>query len=181
LRQLVEELRALRGSLDLLPRHKVEADFASHVLRRAEREMLASGDAGSSGSNGGAPADGALPNRPVSATEPARQPRDWKRRARRPLIYAAVAIAAAILIMVANADRSKDRDVVLAPGHRQQIAPPEGEISAQPASGSLAKSAPTANGQIGAEKDRGIVLDRESKLPDRRTSSCGADLSPSPR
>ena len=49
LRQLVEELRALRGSLDLLPRHRLEADFADHVLRRAEREVLTAGD-GASGS-----------------------------------------------------------------------------------------------------------------------------------
>src|ERR1700686_4983185 len=53
LRQLVEELRALRGSLDLLPRHRLEADFADRVLRRAEREMLVSGNDGSNGDPSG--------------------------------------------------------------------------------------------------------------------------------
>jgi anti-sigma factor RsiW len=39
LRQLVEELRALRGSLNLLPRYQLEPDFAERVLRRAEQRM----------------------------------------------------------------------------------------------------------------------------------------------
>jgi negative regulator of sigma E activity len=174
LRQLVEELRALRGSLDLLPRHKLEADFASHVLRRAEREMLASADTGTSGSNSGAPAAVAAPTRSTSPVELSRDPRDWRRRARRPLIYAAVAIAAAILIMVANPDRSKDKEVAQAPNRPKQVAPPEGELSARPSSGSLAKSAPTVNAQIEAEQDRNIILDRELKLRD----SAGAPKAP---
>ena len=49
LRQLVEELRALRGSLDLLPRYQLEPDFAERMLRRAEQRMLIGGDGGSSG------------------------------------------------------------------------------------------------------------------------------------
>jgi len=39
-RRLLEELRAVRGALQGLPRQHLEADFADRVLRRAEREML---------------------------------------------------------------------------------------------------------------------------------------------
>jgi hypothetical protein len=66
--------------------------------------------------------------------------------------------------MIANPDRSKDKEVAQAPSRPNRIAPPEGEFSARPSSRSLAKIAPTVNGQIEAEKDRGIVLDRELKL-----------------
>lgn len=39
-RQVFEELRALRGSLQALPTHKLPGDFSQRVLRRAERAML---------------------------------------------------------------------------------------------------------------------------------------------
>src|SRR5947209_391320 len=94
LRQLVEELRALRGSLDLLPRHRLEADFPDHVLRRAEREMLIAGD-GASGASGSGPSEGVGHFARVAeqAAYAARgEFQNWKRRALRPLIYAAVAI-----------------------------------------------------------------------------------------
>src|SRR5579871_1979756 len=40
LRQLVEELRTVRESMQTLPQHRLEHDFAERVLRRAERLML---------------------------------------------------------------------------------------------------------------------------------------------
>jgi anti-sigma factor RsiW len=40
-RQLVDELRALRASLQELPQHSLELEFAQRVLVRAEREMAA--------------------------------------------------------------------------------------------------------------------------------------------
>jgi anti-sigma factor RsiW len=36
-RQLLDELRALRGTLDAVPRYRLESDFAERVLRAAER------------------------------------------------------------------------------------------------------------------------------------------------
>ena len=36
-RQLLEELRALRGGLQELPQHRLEIDFAQRVLQKAER------------------------------------------------------------------------------------------------------------------------------------------------
>ncbi len=40
-RQLLDELRALRGTLQSLPQHRLEIDFAQSVLRQAEREFTA--------------------------------------------------------------------------------------------------------------------------------------------
>src|SRR5215831_17778870 len=40
-RQLVDELRALRTSLQELPQHTLEMEFAQRVLDRAQREMNA--------------------------------------------------------------------------------------------------------------------------------------------
>src|SRR5688500_10211116 len=43
LRQLVDDLRHVRASLEILPQHRLEANFAERVLRRAEREVLTGG------------------------------------------------------------------------------------------------------------------------------------------
>ena len=110
LRQLVEELRALRGNLDLLPRYQLEPDFAERVLRRAEHQMLIGGDGGSSDGALRASASGesnAPPQTQPASVELAQpshavldESRRWQRRIVRPLVYAGAAIAAAILIMV---------------------------------------------------------------------------------
>ncbi len=110
LRQLVEELRTLRGSLDLLPRYQLEPDFAERVLRRAEQQMLIGGDGGSSGGALRASASGesnAPPQTQPASAELAQpshavldESRRWQRRIVRPLVYAGAAIAAAILVMV---------------------------------------------------------------------------------
>jgi negative regulator of sigma E activity len=107
-RQLLEELTALRASLQALPRHSLEEGFADAVLRRAEREML-------------------QPTT-VTAAAPARALYDelrppvisWKRW-QRPLAWSALAIAAALLIMAFSPDEPK---VAVAP------APPGGELNA---------------------------------------------------
>lgn len=39
-RQLLEELRSLRSGMESLPRHRLEEDFASRVMDRAERAMV---------------------------------------------------------------------------------------------------------------------------------------------
>ena len=39
-RRILEELRAIRGSIQLLPRYQLAPDFSRRVLRSAEREML---------------------------------------------------------------------------------------------------------------------------------------------
>src|SRR5690242_878940 len=108
LRQLVEELRALRGSLDLLPRYQLEPDFAERVLRRAEQQILVGGEGGSSGgalkASAGSESNVSSPIERGHGAELASpvldESRRWRRRIVRPLIYAGAAIAAAILIMV---------------------------------------------------------------------------------
>ncbi len=108
LRQLVEELRGLRGSLDLLPRHRLEDDFAERVLRRAEREVLVSGQPQSDAS----PASpSAIDHRSASLTPEADHAARPRRRSLRPLIYAAVAIAAAVLIVVFDPTQQKNVEV----------------------------------------------------------------------
>ena len=147
LRQLVEELRALRGSLDLLPRHRLEADFADHVLRRAEREVLTAGD----GASGSGPTEGVghavrAAVSPEHAARPATgESRNWKRRALRPLIYSAIAIAAAVLIMVFNPPR--DKDVAQVGDNAKPTRLPEGAgvSSNQSGNGTVAGAAGEAN------------------------------------
>ena len=51
LRQVVEELRGLHDSLQELPRHRLNDDFAMQVLRRAERAVLSDAHA-TAGANG---------------------------------------------------------------------------------------------------------------------------------
>jgi hypothetical protein len=107
-RQLLEELTTLRTSLQSLPRQSLGEDFASTVLRRAEREML----------------------QPAAATAEAQAPRgydefhrpvlSWKRW-QRPLAWSALAIAAALLIMAFSPE---ERKVAVAP------APPDGQLNA---------------------------------------------------
>lgn len=112
-RQLLEELTALRASLQGLPQHKLEAGFQNRVLRRAEREMLQ-------------PAAAARRSSHISD-----QPKvlSWQRW-RRPLAWSAAAVAAGLLIMALSPDEQK---VALAP------APPDGELHATPAAPALAE------------------------------------------
>ncbi len=109
-RQLLEEYRALRARLQEVPRRKLSGDFADRVLRRAERDMLVTAG----------PADALA----YSTTTPARKA--WHLpQGRRPWIYAAAAMAAALVIMLVE---SKDRAPQLAqqsplPGHAELSAP----------------------------------------------------------
>ncbi len=116
LRTLVEELRALRGSLDLLPRHKLEADFAERILRRAEKEMLIGGGGSNAGGGDAATARPAPLVRSVADDDQAagRLAR-MQRRAIRPLVYVAAAIAAAVMIVVFTPPKPKDVVDVVGP------------------------------------------------------------------
>ncbi|HEY4311764.1 MAG TPA: hypothetical protein VGN12_20120 [Pirellulales bacterium] len=119
-RQLLEELTALRASLQGLPRQSLERGFADRVLRRAEREML-------------------QPSQTVSPTSIAPRNDDhppllsW-RRWQRPLIWSTLAVAASLVVMMFSPDRQQ---VAIVP------APPGGELNAggAPAVRALAKHA----------------------------------------
>jgi hypothetical protein len=125
-RQWIDELRAIGGGLRDLPRHTLDEDFAERILRRAEREMLATPPQAN-----GPPAvppptivspipappattptpGGPIPDAPVASAPTQAVPADdepgtafqhdlvsW-RRWRRPAVWSALATAAALLIM----------------------------------------------------------------------------------
>ncbi len=128
LRQLVEDLRNVRSSMETLPQHRLDADFAERVLRRAEREVL-TGD----GTSQQVPSQAAgakhlrdsqdrpdLPGRhsKESQTQPTGSaggiavpptmvhPLGHRERfgGSRPLLWTIAALAAAVLILVTNRD-----------------------------------------------------------------------------
>lgn len=107
LRRLHDDLRALRGSLQAMPRYTLDASFAERVLRQAERAMLSqreTSDATSAAatSNEPAPGSGASSTSPIPPTSlpssadisPAgRQPMSWR------VVASAVAGLAALLLL----------------------------------------------------------------------------------
>lgn len=111
-RQLLEELRSTKTGLERLPRDRLPHDFSEQVLRQAEREML------------------------TSSGEAQQPPRGffWQ-RFRRPLLWASLAMAAGLLLMVFDRDRQPPaalRQVALAPGEPQDgpaIGAPAGETA----------------------------------------------------
>ena len=95
-RQLLDELRALRGSLQGLPRQSLGADFADRVLRRAEREVLLP-----TAAELGLQESESPPVEPLQTAE-----RGWWRpQGRRPWVYAAAALAAGLLVMVLTSEQ----------------------------------------------------------------------------
>lgn len=150
-RQTLEDFRALGGELRSLPRHKLDADFAHRVLRKAERQML------ETPSN--APAIAPLAPAPPTPATPAPAPRmsenderprpaprpigsavgsgerdDEVRGARRlirPVFWSLITIAAALAIMFFVDPGSRDRlarnvalDDFAAPGSTVSSRPP---------------------------------------------------------
>jgi hypothetical protein len=126
-RQLLEDLRAIRGGFEGLPAHRLEQDFPARVLRGAEREMLADE---SSQAADEAPAEGhrsaIAPSPPAAGQAPEGQaaegqaPRSLQRsftiaRWRRPMAWAGLALAAGLLLMVFDRNRQ-------APNPRDQLA-----------------------------------------------------------
>src|SRR5262245_34980893 len=93
LRQLLDELRSLRSGLELLPRYKLEADFAERVLRKAERSMLSEPPIGGEAN---------VPVMPAAERPAGRRPAtgSWNIGGARRWGWAAAAIAAGVLIMI---------------------------------------------------------------------------------
>jgi anti-sigma factor RsiW len=98
-RQMFEELRALRGDLQILPGHRLPGDFSERVLQRAEQAMLREAHSfvpAESASNNGQPAEVNEPaSAPVSAplVELPSQPGQWSG-----VVWAFAALAAALLV-----------------------------------------------------------------------------------
>ncbi|OHB78255.1 MAG: hypothetical protein A2W31_04615 [Planctomycetes bacterium RBG_16_64_10] len=96
-RRLVEELSTLSRSLQSMPRYELSARFRDDVLRRAERAMLTRRDVS-------------------SAPRPAElgRWRWWPIRGLRPLVWPALAVAAALMLMVVHRQQGPGpRDVAL--------------------------------------------------------------------
>lgn len=109
LRQLHDDLRSLGSSIRSLPRHKLDQDLGSTVVRRAERTVLG-GD-----------------SQPSSAPEvrPAPSIATWWLRGAgwRRLAWPAFALAAALMILLFNSDeRAVQREVAQAPKDAPKIA-----------------------------------------------------------
>lgn len=132
-RQLLEELRAMRTALGELPSYRLEADFAQRVLRRAERDMLA-GAASESAAQVTAEAPVAA-GRAAAAQRSEERPTVAAPGSKRPLVYVALALAAAVAVVVTNAlwiepDKPHVRDVALLDGQSLQDESPEMAASA---------------------------------------------------
>ncbi|MBX7164910.1 MAG: zf-HC2 domain-containing protein [Pirellulales bacterium] len=106
--QLLEELQSLRTSLQRLPKQALDGGFAERVLRQAERQMLTGADD--------------APRATISIDErPAPLQRDTANgggRSLRPMLWAAVAMAAAVMLFT------------LLPG---QLGPERSEVAVQDA------------------------------------------------
>ena len=121
-RQLLEDLRAIRGGFEGLPAHRLEQDFPARVLRSAEREMLADE---SSQAADKTPAEGnrsaiapplpAVGQAAVGRAPPSLQPSFTFARWRRPMAWAGLALAAGLLLMVFDRNRQ-------APDPQDQVA-----------------------------------------------------------
>ena len=108
-RQLLEEYRALRSRLQDVPPRKLGDDFAQRVLRRAERDMLVT----------------AGPAETVAYASSAPK-RSWRwPQGRRPWVYAAAALAAAVLIMLVESNQRAPQIAQREPlpGHAELSAP----------------------------------------------------------
>ncbi len=109
LRQLHDELKALGASIQALPRHQLTQDLQAAVLRRAEQTVLAGGAA--RGPN-------ASDIRPASKIPLWLRGAGWRR-----LAWPAVAVAAALVVMLFDAQQAPaPREVAQAPKGPTSIA-----------------------------------------------------------
>lgn len=96
-RQLLEELKSLRTAVQSLPRESLGQDFSKQVMQMAERSVLA----GNSQSDGVAPAASPQTSRGENKIDIRRDGQgDWRQRMIRPLAFASLAIAAALMLMI---------------------------------------------------------------------------------
>lgn len=138
LRQLHDELLALRSAVQSLSEHKLERELAPAVLRRAEHSVLRRTMADDEAPRA------ALPGSIVSWWE---RGASWRR-----VMWPAIALAAALLILVFDAGRRGEQEVARAPE-----APP----AAGPADSSRAR--PAAEGAAPAERS-GTMRELEKKV-----------------
>ena len=119
LRQLVDDLRNVRASLELLPQHRLEANFAERVLRRAEREVLTGDRTFAQAVAQKAPAVAHRAPSPATSTQLNRRERFGSSR---PFLWSVAALAAAILIVITNREPAIEQDT-MARGPEAKVAP----------------------------------------------------------
>jgi hypothetical protein len=141
-RQMLDELTALRASLKALPQQRLGRDFAESVLRRAEREMLQP-----AGNKVAAIEAAALPT-PVDTWRPEVPPILSMSRWTRPLVWAALTTAAAIMIMMFSPPDARQK-VALAPKVADGPAPADLAMQARDV------DAPQDNAMIAADAVHG--------------------------
>ncbi|HVX11175.1 MAG TPA: zf-HC2 domain-containing protein [Pirellulales bacterium] len=132
-RQLLEELRSLKTSLERMPRARLPHDFAEQVLRQAEKEMLTA--PGEMPAVGPAASDVAAEQKPIASTVHAdgdEQPGVWSwQRMRRRVIWTTLTLAAGLLIMIVDRGRTPpagQRQVAQAPAAAREHG--DGQIGA---------------------------------------------------
>ncbi len=157
-RQLLDELRSVRSSMESLPRHKLATDLGPAVLRRAERGVL--GDAQPPGVAG--------------KITPGTLARNWwSRGGWRRLVWPAAAIAAALLIALFDSDRKPAQKQVAqtrAPQGETFIgAPQKADAPASPAEATSADSfAQPRDGAASEARREGVAggkLAEKQKVP----------------
>ncbi len=136
LRQLHDELLALRATLRALPRQKVGHDLAPAVLRRAEQAVLRG------------------PGADESAPGPSTIGQWWLRGAGwRRLAWPAVAVAAALLIALFDREEAPERQVAQAPKGETSITARPAPADAKPSSAAPAEATEKLAGQGAAPED----------------------------
>jgi len=176
LRQVVEELRGLHDSLQELPRHRLNDDFALQVLRRAERVMLSDSHSVGTDSNGsvanGSAANGSAANGSAangSAADDSHVVRAGAdnsfqdaRKSRRPWIWAAIVVAAAIAIMVFNPPEKKPAEVAVRDSAPASRTPEQDRMAHSLPEGVVAEPA--------AARDRNQSLEEKLYAKDRNSA-----------
>jgi hypothetical protein len=184
-RQLVEELRALRAGLQALPQHRLEANFADRVLQLAEFENVNSKDNGgtTSGIEGAIAAVSTGESEKMDKAETFPRPQFWRNP--RGLAWAAVAVAIALIISIAN--RPADQRQVAQgpePGAEPEFARQKpSEMKAVPESGSrgvttgnagVAITEPQAQNSTARDLSTKEIADKSSLADSDRTRTDGA-------
>lgn len=171
-RQLLEELRSIKNSLERLPRDRLPHDFAEHVLRQAEREVLTSRHDGGTGHESNKPGVLSKVDRatPLDVQEIADRPAglSWQ-RLRRPVLWASLALAAGLLVMFLDRERLRPaggRQVAMAPG--EAPARPRGEIGVpadEPEEGRALQRGTEPSATTAAPPAAAPLSDREPAAP----------------
>jgi hypothetical protein len=117
LRQLADELRAVRASLELLPQYRLPVQFAESVQRRAEREVLTGNGEPSHGGVTVGAGNAVAPPSPQVIVPGDRQ--GWAR----PYLWTLAALAAAIVILVTNREPVERTEIASGPQPSRGVEP----------------------------------------------------------